>query len=336
MNTQMSAGTLVPLITIVSITLLFIFIYYWARKKEAKMRSDYFIIKQIFIYPIVFCVFIGLGLFVNLIILIDNIEKGNTLIGLNENDAFGVMMGTIFIVIGVFLVYIVMRWRMFVSPETIVYTPFFGRTRTIRLEDVKHIRAMKSQPGFVALDENGKSLFAVYATCSGYMPLADMISPYIDNEWEIPRFRGVSSTGGNDNVKNSVRIVIGVSACLAGFFLFQQVVNTNTSFEKVMVKTANEINQSCPIMVDSETRFDNVIVLPPSTFQYNYTLVNAEIEAIDLIVFENLIKPDLTNIVKTDPDLQAFRDNKITVNYHYIDKDGNELLTVSVTPEQYE
>ena len=48
------------------------------------------------------------------------------------------------------------------------------------------------------------------------------------------------------------------------------------TFDKQMMKTASEINKSCPIMVDAETRLDNTVALPNKTIQYNYTLVNIE------------------------------------------------------------
>jgi hypothetical protein len=89
-------------------------------------------------------------------------------------------------------------------------------------------------------------------------------------------------------------------------------------------------------MLDSETRLDNVIPLPPKVFQYNYTLINAEKETVDTIMLKNYLETNITNFVRTSPDMKFQRDNKVTVNYCYKDKYGNYLFKISVTPEQYE
>lgn len=110
----------------------------------------------------------------------------------------------------------------------------------------------------------------------------------------------------------------------------------NNSFDKVMMAAASEINESCPFMVDSETRLDNSIALPKNVFQYNYTLVNLLKETLDIVSLIDQIEPSIINHVKTNPDMKFLRDNNATINYYYEDKEGVYLFTVSVTPDQYE
>ena len=102
-----------------------------------------------------------------------------------------------------------------------------------------------------------------------------------------------------------------------------------------MMKTASEINKSCPIMVDAETRLDNTVALPNKTIQYNYTLVNIEKGDIDISEFENYLQPVILNIIKTSPDLKYFRDNDVTMAYNYKDKNGEHLLKLTFKPEDY-
>jgi len=102
------------------------------------------------------------------------------------------------------------------------------------------------------------------------------------------------------------------------------------------MKTASEINKSCPMMIDSDTRLDNAISLPSNIFQYNYTLVNMEKETIDIDMLKGYLEPNITNFVRTNPDMKFQREKKVTVNYYYKDKNGNYLFKISVTPEQYE
>ncbi len=108
------------------------------------------------------------------------------------------------------------------------------------------------------------------------------------------------------------------------------------AFDKALAETASEINKSCPIMIDNATRLDNVIALPDDVFQYNYTLISMTKDSINIDDFKEYLEPKITNFVKTNPDMQTMRDNKVTVNYYYQDKAGVYLFTISVKPGQYE
>ena len=108
------------------------------------------------------------------------------------------------------------------------------------------------------------------------------------------------------------------------------------SFDNVMMQVASEINKSCPIMVDSETRLDNVIALPDNVFQYNYTLINYSKEDVNVNDIIKNIEPGIINNVRTNPDMQIYRDNKTTMNYFYKDKNGEFINKISVTPDMYQ
>lgn len=103
-----------------------------------------------------------------------------------------------------------------------------------------------------------------------------------------------------------------------------------------MMQAASQINQSCPIMVDQETRLDNAVAMPGKIFQYNYTLVNLAKDSINISGLESYIKPMILNNVKTNPDMKSFRDNKITMTYTYKDKYGVFITRIDITPEMYE
>lgn len=131
-------------------------------------------------------------------------------------------------------------------------------------------------------------------------------------------------------------IITFILTFFAAYFLVQQLFNKTPSFDKELMKVASEINKTCPIMIDSETRLDNIITVPPKVFQYNYTLINIEKVDIDTLTLKNYLEPNITNFVRTSPQMKYQRDNKVTINYSYKDKEGNYLFMVSVTPEQYE
>ncbi|WP_461637436.1 hypothetical protein [Labilibaculum euxinus] len=116
---------------------------------------------------------------------------------------------------------------------------------------------------------------------------------------------------------------------LAGLF-------RKTTFDKVLMEMAGELNKSCPIMVDNATRLDNAVALPDNVFQYNYTLIGMNKDSVNIEELKSYLKPTIINSVKTNPDMQGMRDNKVKVNYYYKDKSGVYLFTISVKPEQYE
>jgi hypothetical protein len=107
-------------------------------------------------------------------------------------------------------------------------------------------------------------------------------------------------------------------------------------FDKAMMEIANEINKTCPIMVDQVTRLDNSIALPDKVFQYNYTVINVVKDSINLDELQKFIEPRIINDVKTNPGMKFIRDRLVTVNYSYRDMTGVHLFVISVKPEQYQ
>lgn len=106
-------------------------------------------------------------------------------------------------------------------------------------------------------------------------------------------------------------------------------------FDKVLMEVANEINKSCPIMVDNETRLDNSIALPDKVFQYNYTLISTLKDSVDIESLKSYLEPNLKNFVKTNPDMQTMRENKTTLKYYYKDMNGSHIVTITIRPEDY-
>jgi len=161
-----------------------------SRRAEQKMQGGRFTVKQMLLLPISSFALLGMGVFVYVIILVTNLNKGSSLAELSENDSIGVMLGTIFTVIGGFLVYISLRWRIVISGDELTYIPFLGKPQKMKLKELKYIRATKLSPGFSAYNREGKKLFTVDGFCRGYVPLVIEIWPYIDNPSDIPQPEG--------------------------------------------------------------------------------------------------------------------------------------------------
>lgn len=137
------------------------------------------------------------------------------------------------------------------------------------------------------------------------------------------------------NTKRLIGSVVGaVVGVLIAVFIQQQFFKEPT-FDKMLMKVASELNESCPVMVDGETRLDNAVTLPGNVFQYNYTLINLPIDSINIQEFEKYMQPQILNNVKTNPDLKLFRENEVTMSYYYKDSKGTFISKITITPEQY-
>lgn len=134
----------------------------------------------------------------------------------------------------------------------------------------------------------------------------------------------------------SLLTLIGVGAAIIGWFLANQFLVLTPSFDEVLMKTASELNKSLPMMVDSETQLDNTISLPDNTFQYNYTLINIDVDSIVAEELHEALEGRLANNIKNNPDMKAFRENEVTMCYSYSDKDGQFITKIIISPEDYQ
>lgn len=159
----------------------------------------------------------------------------------------------------------------------------------------------------------------------------------IEASKELPK------TKNHKGLKFGITFVLVFAIAFAIFYALGQIGGESlarliqkTTFDKTLMVTASELNKSCPIMIDKATRLDNAIALPNNVFQYNYTLVDISKDSVNIDELRAYLEPNITNFVKTNPDMQTMRDNKVQVNYYYKDKSGVYLFIISVKPEQYE
>ncbi len=137
------------------------------------------------------------------------------------------------------------------------------------------------------------------------------------------------------NVKTIVFTVIGLLIGYVGSQFLIDTIFKKPNIEEILVQAAQEMNKSCPIILDQDTRLDTTLGGPGKNFSYFYTLVNYSKEEINQDTLISYLKPNIINNVKTHPQMAIFRENDITMNYNYKDKDGVFLFIISVTPEEY-
>ncbi|MCK9311369.1 MAG: hypothetical protein M0P26_03725 [Bacteroidales bacterium] len=125
-------------------------------------------------------------------------------------------------------------------------------------------------------------------------------------------------------------LVIGVFAIILMKHLF-----IDSSYNKVLLNKVHEINRSCPVMIDQDTRLDSACIPQHLTLQYDYTMVNVLKDSMDIINFHANLEQSILYSVKQNPELKPYLENNVTIACHYKDRTGNFVTKVSITPEQY-
>lgn len=138
----------------------------------------------------------------------------------------------------------------------------------------------------------------------------------------------------SNQVKTVIAIIAYVAILLSGLYIYFFI--KPSAYDKAMMEVASEINKSCPIMVDKETRLDNTAAMPENIFQYTFTLVNMDKATVDTLQIKSYLEEQVVNHVKTNPDMKLQREHKTSLLYYYKDKNSNYLFSILVTPEKYE
>jgi len=106
-------------------------------------------------------------------------------------------------------------------------------------------------------------------------------------------------------------------------------------FQRIIETTSAEVNKTCPVMQDAETRRESTEALPDKVFQYNYTLLQIYRDSIDVEMLYVSFLAAMVENARENPDLELFRKNKVTFSYHFNDRVGNFVTRIKVKPEDY-
>ena len=140
-----------------------------------------------------------------------------------------------------------------------------------------------------------------------------------------------TKTKNKINLKRSLSFIIGFFFV---FFLMQFLFKP--SINKQLIGVANELNKNCPMIVDEYTTIKNVVALPNNTLQYNYILTGVTKDEVKIDTLKKYVFPGILANMKTSPQMKSFRNNKVTLNYYYTDKDGVYVTRYIVKPDMYE
>lgn len=131
-------------------------------------------------------------------------------------------------------------------------------------------------------------------------------------------------------IKTTIGFAVGfIVFYFASKFLF------SPSFEKEFSKNIFKMNKNCPMVVDEFVTLDSITQIDAKTVQYNHTLVQFTKAEVNLDTVNKYIFSAVLENIKTNPDLKQFRENNVSFNYLYNDKEGIFIYTYKVNPEMY-
>lgn len=131
----------------------------------------------------------------------------------------------------------------------------------------------------------------------------------------------------------TIGIIVGAIAFAISYYAVKQFFKSD--LELNLKKVATEFNKKGPQQIDQYTRLDSVSSIGKTNFIYHYTLINIEKSEVNLDTANKYVRPSIIENIKTSPELKIYRDNNITMDYKYYDKNGDFVIDISVTPEIY-
>jgi hypothetical protein len=131
-------------------------------------------------------------------------------------------------------------------------------------------------------------------------------------------------------------VVTALSAAL-GTFVVRSLMGDGAAvtFDKVLVRVAEETNKALPMMVDKETRLDGTFAGPGNRFTYSYTLVGRTSRDLDTAVLKDAIRPKILANYRSHEQMKNFRDHDVELHYQYKDKNGVYITEIVISPKDF-
>lgn len=149
----------------------------------------------------------------------------------------------------------------------------------------------------------------------------------------------MSTPKNNNRTKTWLRTTVTIASFIVAFIIAYvgvQYFNASSKIEKQLKEAAADFNTKLPMQTDTFSRLDSVEAIEDHSYNHYYTLIEMEKAEVNFDTVNKYVKPELLRNARTNPDLQGFRDYKITLNYIYYDKNGAFVIKIAATPETYE
>jgi len=132
----------------------------------------------------------------------------------------------------------------------------------------------------------------------------------------------------------SIVVAVGLVAFLAASDFGQP----DLHLAKELARLSFESNRSLPADIDEETRFTSTFAGPGKRFTSVYLLKNVTREQVGRSYFDQ-VKPALLAHVRSkrgqDEAMKIFEAQGVTLAFAFRDKDGNDVITIDILPQDY-
>ena len=131
--------------------------------------------------------------------------------------------------------------------------------------------------------------------------------------------------------KQGVQIAIFIITFVVAFFGTKWAMSQFKSSHTELKNAAVELSKMCPKMIDAATRIDSAVALD-NTLQYHYTLVaiDKSVTTIPLKEASQFCQKNAQTNLDSNPSMKFYRDNKVSLEYHYRDKNGKPLFQFAI------
>jgi len=140
------------------------------------------------------------------------------------------------------------------------------------------------------------------------------------------------------------KITLGIAAAtfigLMAIALIPTLANKNRQqlggelLNKELIQLTSEWNKHAPLMLNADIRIDNLIAGVEKTLQVSVTIVSMTKDELSDSVLTKC-KAILLDLVKTDPEMEIFRQKKVSILFMYKDMNGSYICDVTLTPDMY-
>jgi hypothetical protein len=132
--------------------------------------------------------------------------------------------------------------------------------------------------------------------------------------------------------------VVGVLGALAVYYVGQGFMDaarhdgSPAARERRLLEISKKMNQGLPKQAGELTRLEKTIAGPGLRFTYVYRFPEQSRAQVDPAKLAAVGKSKAINAYKL-PEMADFRKWQVELRYQYVDKDGNEIAMVAVSPQ---
>ncbi|RXG24959.1 hypothetical protein [Leeuwenhoekiella aequorea] len=131
-----------------------------------------------------------------------------------------------------------------------------------------------------------------------------------------------------------ITAVVAIPTAVISFLVIQYLLRDKSDIFQSLQKEAAYINTQTPLQLDEETTLDSAVAMNKNSFAYYYTLIYRS-DAVNKDTVTKYVKPALIARLKNNPEMDYFREKKITLYYHYFGYDSLPAVTLKITPDLY-